>query len=86
MKQALEGDGKIQAAGIDVTANEGRVTLWGTTATAAERNRAAQIAAQGRRRDLGRQSAQGRQGLVRPRRLVRLGYWRNRGSARPLES
>ena len=45
VKQALEGEGKIQAAGIDVTAADGRVTLWGTTATAAERNRAAQVAA-----------------------------------------
>ena len=45
VKQALEGEGKIQGAGIDVTAADGRVTLWGTTATAAERNRAAQVAA-----------------------------------------
>jgi hyperosmotically inducible protein len=45
VKQALEGDGKVQAAAIDVTAKEGRVSLWGTAATAAERNRAAQIAA-----------------------------------------
>jgi len=44
VKQALEGDGKIQAAAIDVTAKEGRVSLWGTTATAGERNRAGQIA------------------------------------------
>jgi len=40
VKRALEGDAKIQAAGIDVTAKEGRVTLWGTAATAAERRRA----------------------------------------------
>lgn len=45
VKQALEGDGKVPAAGIDVTAKEGRVSLWGTTATAGERNRAGQIAA-----------------------------------------
>ena len=45
VKQALEGDGKIQAAAIDVTAKEGRVSLWGTAATAGERNRAGQIAA-----------------------------------------
>jgi len=45
VKQALEGEGKIQGAGIDVTASDGRVTLWGTTATAAERSRAAQVAA-----------------------------------------
>jgi hypothetical protein len=45
VKQALEGEAKIQAAAIDVTANSGRVTLWGTAATAAERNRAGQVAA-----------------------------------------
>ena len=44
VKQALEGDGKIQGAGIDVTATDGKVTLWGTTATPGERNRAGQIA------------------------------------------
>jgi hyperosmotically inducible periplasmic protein len=44
VKQALEGDGKVQAAAIDVTANEGRVSLWGTAATAGERSRAGQIA------------------------------------------
>ncbi len=44
VKQALEGDGKVQAAAIDVTAQEGRVSLWGTAASAAERNRAGQIA------------------------------------------
>jgi hyperosmotically inducible protein len=44
VKQALERDGKIQAAAIDVTAKEGRVSLWGTAPTAAERNQAAQIA------------------------------------------
>jgi hypothetical protein len=40
VKRALEGEAKIQAAGIDVTAKDGRVTLWGTTTTAAERRRA----------------------------------------------
>jgi hypothetical protein len=45
VKQALEGDGKVQAAAIDVTARDGRVSLWGTAATADERSRAAQIAA-----------------------------------------
>ena len=45
VKQALEGEAKIQAAAIDVTAKDGRVTLWGTAASAAERNRAAQVAA-----------------------------------------
>lgn len=44
VKRALEGEAKIQAAGIDVTAADGKVTLWGTTTTAAERNRAAQVA------------------------------------------
>jgi hypothetical protein len=44
VKQALEGEAKIQAAGIDVTAADGKVTLWGTTATTAERNRAGQVA------------------------------------------
>jgi hyperosmotically inducible protein len=45
VKQALEGDGKIQVAAIDITAKDGRVSLWGTAPTAAERNRAGQIAA-----------------------------------------
>ena len=44
VKRALESEAKIQGAGIDVTAADGKVTLWGTTATAAERNRAGQIA------------------------------------------
>jgi len=44
VKRALEDVAKIQAAGIDVTANDGTVTLWGTAATAAEKNRAAQAA------------------------------------------
>ena len=44
VKQALEGDAKVQAAAIDVTAKDGRVSLWGTAATASERNRAGQIA------------------------------------------
>ena len=45
VKQALEGDAKVQAGAIDVTAQDGRVSLWGTTTTADERSRAAQIAA-----------------------------------------
>jgi len=45
VKRALESEAKIQGAGIDVTATDGKVTLWGTTATAAERNRAGQAAA-----------------------------------------
>jgi hypothetical protein len=36
---------KVQAGAIDVTAQDGRVSLWGTTSTPAERNLAAQIAA-----------------------------------------
>lgn len=44
VKRALEGEGKIQAAGIDVTAADGTVTLWGTAATASERERAARVA------------------------------------------
>ena len=44
VKRALEGEAKIQAAGIDVTAADGKVTLWGTAATAAERDRAARVA------------------------------------------
>ena len=40
VKRALEQDAKIQAAGIDVTAKSGAVTLWGTAATQSERNRA----------------------------------------------
>jgi len=46
VKQALDADGKVQGAAIDVTAKDGRVSLWGTAATASERNRAGQIAAQ----------------------------------------
>ena len=45
VKQALEGDAKVHAAEIDVTAKDGRVSLWGTAASAGERNRAGQIAA-----------------------------------------
>jgi CubicO group peptidase (beta-lactamase class C family) len=44
VKRALEGEAKVQAAAIDVTAKDGRVSLWGTAATAGERNRAAQVA------------------------------------------
>jgi len=45
VKRALEQDAKIQAGGIDVTAKEGTVTLWGTAATQSERNRATAAAA-----------------------------------------
>jgi hyperosmotically inducible protein len=44
VKQALEGEAKVQAAAIDVTAADGKVTLWGTASTANERSRAAQVA------------------------------------------
>lgn len=44
VKNSLEGESKIQAAGIDVTAAEGKVTLWGTAASAEERSRAAKAA------------------------------------------
>ena len=44
VKRALESEAKIQAAGIDVTASDGKVTLWGTAATAAERRRAESVA------------------------------------------
>jgi hyperosmotically inducible periplasmic protein len=45
VKQAIDSDGKVQPGSIDVTAKDGRVSLWGTAATAGERNRAGQIAA-----------------------------------------
>ena len=45
VKRALESDKQIPAFGIDVTAVDGRVTLWGTTGTPGERSRAAQAAA-----------------------------------------
>lgn len=45
VKRALEDEAKIQAGGIDVTAAEGVVTLWGTTASSDERTRAGRIAA-----------------------------------------
>ena len=44
VKRALESEAKIQAAGIDVTAQSGKVTLWGTAASNAERNRAGNVA------------------------------------------
>ena len=44
VKRALEGEAKIQAAAIDVTAADGKVTLWGTAASAAERKRAENVA------------------------------------------
>jgi hypothetical protein len=45
VKHALESEAKIQAGGIDVTAEGGKVTLWGTAASAGERSRAARAAA-----------------------------------------
>jgi pyruvate/2-oxoglutarate dehydrogenase complex dihydrolipoamide acyltransferase (E2) component len=45
VKRALQDDNRILAQGIDVSASNGAVTLWGTTATAAERNRAGATAA-----------------------------------------
>lgn len=45
VKQALEADAKVQGGAIDVTAKDGRVSLWGTAANAGERNLAGQIAA-----------------------------------------
>jgi len=45
VKQALEApNAKIQAAAIDVTAADGKVSLWGTVDTDQQRRRAAQIA------------------------------------------
>ena len=45
VKQALEApDAKLPSGAIDVTAADGRVSLWGAVATASQRTRAAQIA------------------------------------------
>ena len=44
VKKALEADARVPGGAIDVTASDGRITLWGTTSTEGERNRAAQIA------------------------------------------
>jgi hyperosmotically inducible periplasmic protein len=44
VKRALEGEAKVQAAAIDVTASDGKVTLWGTASSEGERSRAAQVA------------------------------------------
>lgn len=45
VKRALQDDNRIQAQQIDVSAQSGVVTLWGTAATASERNRAGAAAA-----------------------------------------
>lgn len=44
VRRALEDEAKVQAAAIDVTASEGKVTLWGTASTDGERARAARVA------------------------------------------
>ena len=45
VKQALEApDSKLPSGAIDVTAAEGKVTLWGAVASDGERRRAAQLA------------------------------------------
>ena len=44
VKQALERDARVQAGEIDVTAQDGRVILWGTAATAEARTHAGQVA------------------------------------------
>ncbi|HYL25155.1 MAG TPA: BON domain-containing protein [Burkholderiales bacterium] len=45
VKQALEAPkAKLPAGGIDVTAADGKVSLWGTVETDQQRRRAAQIA------------------------------------------
>jgi hypothetical protein len=44
VKHALEDEAKIQAAGIDVSASGGTVTLWGTTSSDDERIRASRAA------------------------------------------
>ena len=45
VKQALEApDAKLPGGAIDVTAADGRVSLWGTVETDQQRRRAAQIA------------------------------------------
>ena len=45
VKQALEApDTKLPSGAIDVTAQDGRVSLWGTVPSAGMRSRAAQVA------------------------------------------
>jgi len=44
VKHVLESEAKIHAAGIDVSAADGKVTLWGTADTDGERKRASQAA------------------------------------------
>ena len=45
VRHALETEKKLEAGGIDVTAFEGAITLWGTTNTNLERKRAEGAAA-----------------------------------------
>ena len=45
VKQTLEApENKLPSGAIDVTATDGRVSLWGAVATGAQRTRAAQLA------------------------------------------
>jgi hyperosmotically inducible protein len=44
VRRAFEQTGKIDAAGIDITAADGAVTLFGTAATKEERERAGKVA------------------------------------------
>lgn len=45
VKQALEAPGsKLPSGAIDVTANDGKVTLWGAVGSEAQRSHAVQIA------------------------------------------
>jgi hypothetical protein len=45
VKQALDApESKLPSGAIDVTAAEGKVTLWGTVGTDAQRKRATQVA------------------------------------------
>lgn len=45
VKQALEADPDVAGQGIDVSAADGTVRLWGTVASEAERKRAEAVAA-----------------------------------------
>ena len=45
VKKALEADSRIRAQGVDVTASNGVVRLWGTVASPAEQKLARDIAA-----------------------------------------
>jgi osmotically-inducible protein OsmY len=45
VQKALQQEARIPASGVDVTAAEGVVTLWGTATSPEEQRRIAQIAA-----------------------------------------